>query len=698
MHSLSLFFLSLSLYEKHTNMKKLFIYTIFLFLLLPAVHPQQSSNTLKPNLKYGKPSKEELSLTNYEPDTTATAIYLFHKGESKFAYKDGFQLVTTHWVRIKVLKPQGTSYADVVIPYYAPADKDEDRERASEVDGCSYNLENGECIKTPLKRDLISDERVNNQYKVLKFSIPAVKTGTVIEYHYKLYSDYFAHIDNWMMQEEIPVLYNQYKITIPNIYIYNIEIRGKQYVETKEKESAIHAMTYSQSDVPNRPDDFTILAREISFTSQNLPAIQLDESYCWCPEDYKIQISFDLQGTHFPGKEYEPYSNKWEDVDKQLTKPEDEQFGKHLSMENPFREETKRLYSSEMNFNEKIITAFRVLKNKMTWNGKYGIYCNDLNKSIKEGTGSNACLNFIFISILKDLGINAYPVVLSRRSTGILPFNFPSIQKLNTFVVAIYNIDNQKYLYLDSSMEEPAFNVLPLELSVTKARLLSPNEPEEKKWISLINLSNNVVFVHVDAILQDNKITGHRTVTLQGQEAVAYKKRQLEKQSNNTFNTDYESFNKDKLTISHVKTEQLPNDFSTIKEEVDFVMEPEMVGERIYINPMLFPQLSKNPFIQTKRILPVEFPYPYKFNLMCSLKLPDGYEIEELPLSQVIKTEDSALQCRYMIQKEGNQLTLNYIFHIKTFMFHPDQYEQLQQIWNKVIEKNQTLMVLRKTK
>lgn len=122
MHSLSLFFLSLYLYEKHTNMKKLFIYTIFLFLLLPAAHPQQSSNTLKPNLKYSKPSKEELSLTNYEPDTTATAIYLFHKGESKFAYKDGFQLVTEHWVRIKVLKPQGTSYADVVIPYYAPAD------------------------------------------------------------------------------------------------------------------------------------------------------------------------------------------------------------------------------------------------------------------------------------------------------------------------------------------------------------------------------------------------------------------------------------------------------------------------------------------------------------------------------------------------------------------------------------------------
>ena len=94
-------------------MKRLFIFSTFLLLLLSTTFPQQSGNTIKPNLKYGKPSKEELSLNSYAPDTTATAIYLFRMGESKFVYKDGFQLVTEHWVRIKVLKPQGVSYADV---------------------------------------------------------------------------------------------------------------------------------------------------------------------------------------------------------------------------------------------------------------------------------------------------------------------------------------------------------------------------------------------------------------------------------------------------------------------------------------------------------------------------------------------------------------------------------------------------------
>ena len=80
-------------------MRKLFILCAFLLQLLSPVYPQQATTaTIEPNLKYGKPSKEELSLTSYAPDTTATAIYLFHQGQSDFIYHDGFQLTTEHWV------------------------------------------------------------------------------------------------------------------------------------------------------------------------------------------------------------------------------------------------------------------------------------------------------------------------------------------------------------------------------------------------------------------------------------------------------------------------------------------------------------------------------------------------------------------------------------------------------------------------
>jgi hypothetical protein len=677
-------------------MKKLFILCAFLLQFLSPVHSQQATTaTIEPNLKYGKPSKEELSLTSYAPDTTATAIYLFHQGQSDFVYHDGFQLTTEHWVRIKILKPQGVSYADVSVPYYSPTDRDEGQERASDIEGCSYNMENGKCIKTSMKRESISFERINNLYKMLKFSLPAVKEGTIIEYHYKLYSDYFSHIDNWMMQEELPMLYNQYKITIPHVFIYNIELRGKDYIQVKQRDSSIHA-TEREGGSAGVSKDFIVSAQETTFTSRNLPAIRQDEPYCWCPEDYKVQVSFDLQGTQFTPNEYKPYSQKWEDVDNQLLKPENTQFGKYLSFTNPFRPETKQAYNSEMSFEEKIICAFQILKKKMAWNGRYQLYSKELEKVIPKGNGSNADLNFILISILKDFGLEAYPVVLSRRSSGMLPYNFPSLQKLNTFIVAVYDINKQKYVFLDGSMDVPALNILPLELSVNKARILSPKEKEEKKWVNVMALADNKSFMKIEARLEGNQVKGHRSTILYGQEAVEYQANEKHKQDSIVSNPESNGSLKNKLTVTNLKVKKQENDRALIEEEFDFVLQTDRTDDHLYINPMLFPHLKSNPFIQTERVLPIEFPYPYKFTMLTTLTLPEGYEVEETPQPQVIRTQGDGLQCKYMIQRQGNTISLNYIFYLKEPIFLTEQYKQLQELWTKVIEKNNEILVLKK--
>ena len=677
-------------------MKKLFILCAFLLQFLSPVHSQQATTaTIEPNLKYGKPSKEELSLTSYAPDTTATAIYLFHQGQSDFVYHDGFQLTTEHWVRIKILKPQGVSYADVSVPYYSPTDRDEGQERASDIEGCSYNMENGKCIKTSMKRESISFERINNLYKMLKFSLPAVKEGTVIEYHYKLYSDYFSHIDNWMMQEELPMLYNQYKITIPHVFIYNIELRGKDYIQVKQRDSSIHA-TEREGGSAGVSKDFIVSAQETTFTSRNLPAIRQDEPYCWCPEDYKVQVSFDLQGTQFTPNEYKPYSQKWEDVDNQLLKPENTQFGKYLSFTNPFRPETKQAYNSEMSFEEKIICAFQILKKKMAWNGRYQLYSKELEKVIPKRNGSNADLNFILISILKDFGLEAYPVVLSRRSSGMLPYNFPSLQKLNTFIVAVYDINKQKYVFLDGSMDVPALNILPLELSVNKARILSPKEKEEKKWVNVMALADNKSFMKIEARLEGNQVKGHRSTILYGQEAVEYQANEKHKQDSIVSNPESNGSLKNKLTVTNLKVKKQENDRALIEEEFDFVLQTDRTDDHLYINPMLFPHLKSNPFIQTERVLPIEFPYPYKFTMLTTLTLPEGYEVEETPQPQVIRTQGDGLQCKYMIQRQGNTISLNYIFYLKEPIFLTEQYKQLQELWTKVIEKNNEILVLKK--
>ena len=105
-------------------------------------------------------------------------------------------------------------------------------------------------------------------------------------------SDYSVHIDNWMMQEEIPVIYNQYEITIPHVFVYNIEFRGRQYIDVLEEKGSVQAAQHTTSGVARVSHDFTISAQKLTFTSQNLPAIRQDESFCWCPEDYSTLKRF----------------------------------------------------------------------------------------------------------------------------------------------------------------------------------------------------------------------------------------------------------------------------------------------------------------------------------------------------------------------------------------------------------------------
>ena len=180
-------------------------------------------------------------------------------------------------------------------------------------------------------------------------------------------SDYSVHIENWMMQEELPVVYNQYEITIPHVFVYNVEFRGRQYIDVLEEKSSMQAKQHTTSGVARVAHDFSISARKLTFTSRNLPAIRQDESFCWCPEDYKIQVSFDLQGTNYPGEDYKPYSQNWEDVDKQLTREESKSFGANLLWRNPYIEEIRELSrSGNLDFNKKVIGTFQLLKQKFS--------------------------------------------------------------------------------------------------------------------------------------------------------------------------------------------------------------------------------------------------------------------------------------------------------------------------------------------
>ena len=66
--------------------------------------------TILPNRKFGKPTMEELNMAVYEPDSSATAVILCKLTDVSYKWGiESFRLVSEYKVKIKVLKPEGTS-------------------------------------------------------------------------------------------------------------------------------------------------------------------------------------------------------------------------------------------------------------------------------------------------------------------------------------------------------------------------------------------------------------------------------------------------------------------------------------------------------------------------------------------------------------------------------------------------------------
>ncbi|MCY6361386.1 DUF3857 domain-containing protein [Bacteroides thetaiotaomicron] len=188
---------------------------------------QAGTDGFKPSMKYGKPSQEELVMTAYAPDTSATAVVLYSKCDVRYdLLANNFRILYNYEVKIKVLKSEGASYADIQIPYYSNERNSTLKESVSQLDASAYNMEGGKMVRTKMKRDLVFTERLTKQYMQLKFSIPAVREGTVFEYKYQLSSDLYYSINSWEAQRSIPVIFNQYDITIPEYFKFNLDMRG----------------------------------------------------------------------------------------------------------------------------------------------------------------------------------------------------------------------------------------------------------------------------------------------------------------------------------------------------------------------------------------------------------------------------------------------------------------------------------------
>ena len=662
--------------------RRLLFSSLILFILAMACSPVLMAQT--PNVKFGSPTDEELTMASYAPDESAPAVFLYQSTRTWYDILTGkFKVYTEVKTRIKILKPEGKEYADVEIPYINNDNEKSMKEDITGLKAFAYNMENGKMVKTKMENSSVSRERVDKSHMVLKFSIPQVKEGTVVEYQYKKESGYYFYIDTWVAQAEIPVAYTSYDLLIPEYFKFSIDETGMVQTENKVSEEGIRFIDSSG-------EPLVCTGTRYEFVGRDLPALKSD-SYVFCPLDYCKKVTAELNGLEVPGALYENFATSWEEIGRRLMGDED--FGNRIKRACPIKDLVASSgVEKETDVVKKMAGIYTALKSRLKWNGNYKLFAESASKTLKDGSGSNADLNFILLSAYREAGLDARPVVMSRRTKGRLPLSHPSLNKLNTFVVGV--VDGQTVHFIDASVEDGYIDVLPPSLLTEQGLLLS--DDGTGNWLNLQSLNASKANVVVDATLDaDGTIKGTCNGQMQANLSASLKSGFRE--ADDSLSYVNKLAERDGVTITEYAIDNREAFLPNATERFSFTKKVEADGSHIYLNPFVIPVMSESPFKAVTRTLPVEFPYKHMLNMVTSLELPDGYEIEEMPKPFNITTEDKSLSVRVNYVLQAGKLVVQYRFTVGKTLFLPAEYDFLRQFYDSLVEKCNEMVVLKKS-
>lgn len=554
---------------------------------------------------------------------------------------------------------------------------------------------NGKIEKTKLKAEGTFDEVLNKFRAQKKITMPNVKEGSVIEYHYTIKSP-GRSIREWNFQESIPVNYSEFATYIPEYYVYNSRAKGylspkvstvknnKSFIITSKERSGFYV---SKTDFST--DKFEYLENQTNYVAQDFPAMK-EEAFVNNMDNYVSNIQHELAMVKFPNSPLKTFSTDWESVVKTIYNYDS--FGPELNKTGYYEDDLKVLLAGKNTSEEKIWAILNHVKANVKWNGYTGYDCdNGVKKAYKEKTGNIGDINLMLTSMLRYAGLTANPVLLSTRENGIALF--PNRTAFDYVVAAVET--PQGNLLLDASNKFSTPNILPFRTINWTGRLIRKDGTSEEIELTPKKLSNDVVFMSY-SIDAEGKISGKTRRQCSDHMALITRERidgvkqedyleKLENKNGKIEINDYSRTNEKDILLPTVETYSFTgNDLC------------EIIGGKIYISPMLFFTNDKNPFKQEVREYPVDFGFPQLEKYTINIQIPDGFTVETLPVSAAINMEDNAGSFKFVVAQNGNTVQFSIASQINEAIFSAEKYEMLKEYYKGMIAKETEKIVLKR--
>jgi transglutaminase-like putative cysteine protease len=638
-------------------------------------------------------------MEKYDLDPDAEAVVLCDYGYR--GYK--FDLNDRQWThelkricRIKILSDEGYDWATESIMLY---DYGGIKEDLIQLKGYTHNLENGKIVETKLEKENIFREKVSDRNQRVKFTLPNVKAGSVIEFQYTVSSNYLTIIEPWYFQDAIPVKHSEYTIRIPEYLTYFPNASGfeKFHVyETDMLSNSISQMSRNRNQLTGQTTSVStgkLDYREnlTHYVAKDMPALK-DEAFVGNSDNYLQSIGYQLSTYKSLNGNVETVIGNWADIIKNLC-DENENFGSNMRARSFYKDITDPIMEKYQKPEERIAAIYAFVSNYMKWDDRNRyIPSQNIKKSFDDRTGSSADINALLVSMLRAVEVDAEPVIMSTLSNGQVHPVYPMLEDYN-YMIAKATVGNN-YILLDATEKDMPLGLLPTRCLNQRGYTISNTKPG---WVDLRPQKGaEKTIMCMLKVGEDGVLSGTISDKNDGYTGLNIR-RKLRMDGEEKYIEDFHSSHT-QWAIRDMKIDAPEMISDPVKEfiEVDLSGQGEAMGNMIYIDPIISGKVSENPFKQEERKFPIEFVIPIKYSYMINFEIPEGYTVDELPQQVSIRTSDKSAHLRYLVQLNGSRLQIVHSWGIDKTFYPPESFKELKEFYSLLVAKQGEQIVLKK--
>ncbi len=616
--------------------------TSFMLSLLFIPAAAQSFTT-----SFGGVTREELSMTHYEPDTSAPAVILYKSGHFSSS-----SLEFTHYIRIKVLREEGTGRGEFAIRTEMP----------SSVKGMVHNLSGDDVEEVPLSNESIFRERLSPSVWLVRIAMPDVREGSVIELEYREQ----LLPGSFRFQEDIPVKRAELNVELSDI----IEFRQTQ-------------TGYEQVNA----------ASNTFFYAEDVPAFR-PEPFISSVNNYITKFDFDiLTITMFGQTEF--ITTSWDVINRGLMRSPG--FGSVMEARTRYiRDIARAIEAGYDDEKARLRAAYDTIRTAMSWNSRNSIYVSNdnLSRVLRDGAGNVADINFILFHLLQRMDISSSVVILSTRANGILNPYFPATNRLNYLIVRA-EVDGDTWL-LDATERHLPFGLLPSRVLNERGRTVDRGFGT---WVEIDapGVDREVVTYNV-TLGDDGQVRGDIEYHMEEYAAFNFRNLYHMLSGDEAFVESYES-RKDGLTVMEFDIEGADSIYMPCRLVIEGSLSghAQAAGSTIILYPLLAERMNESPFRVENREYPVDYTYGREKDVVVNITIPDGYEVEQMPENFSNALRDEVIAASMTFEEGDNGLlTISYSFRINRPRFLPEEYGALRAFYEELVAQHSKPVILRR--